>query len=405
MFAHNTPEARVGNRIIGRWQLLRLMLTSHVNSCVLYTLGLMLCSVILASCMSGDAANPAVSASDRPNDPSTMGPETMRSSASQFLESLDEAQRHQVTYALSDTVERANWSNLPDNMFDRGGLSIGDMSDEQRRRAHDLIRASTSSQGYLKIAGTMWLDDILRKEFLARGEGDGRMSELIDSFRSKNYYISIFGDPREDANWAWQIQGHHLAACFTVVGNKIGFTPTFLGAEPYTIQSETYAGWRVLSHEVERGFALLQSLSIDQQSKTVLDGDVPGDVLAGPGRRASLLQFEGIQASALNAQQQELLQHLVEEYVRNADHAAADAQLDKIAADGLESLYFSWMGPTDDIKARFYYRVHGPSILIEYVRERGGALGRAANHVHTLVRDPGNDYGEDWLRQHYQEHH
>jgi len=62
------------------------------------------------------------------------------------------------------------------------------------------------------------------------------------------------------------------------------------------------------------------------------------------------------------------------------------------------------MGPTDQFDARYYYRIHGPSILIEYAREKevGGAEG-AGNHIHTIVRDPSNDYGEDWLGRHYEE--
>ncbi len=42
--------------------------------------------------------------------------------------------------------------------------------------------------------------------------------------------------------------------------------------------------------------------------------------------------------------------------------------------------------------------MHGPRILIEYNRQD-------ANHDHMIVRDPANDYGEDWLGRHYKEHH
>ena len=162
----------------------------------------------------------------------------------------------------------------------------------------------------------------------------------------------------------------------------------------------------MLSHGVERGFALLQALDENQRSIAVLGQDVPRDILEGPGRRASLTRFEGLSASMLNEWQQKLLWHLIGEYVRNADHDAADAYLSKIRQDGLDELFFAWIGPVDAITERFYYRVHGLSILIEYVRERGiGADRGAANHIHTIVRDPSNDYGEDWLGLHYQEHH
>ena len=55
-----------------------------------------------------------------------------------------------------------------------------------------------------------------------------------------------------------------------------------------------------------------------------------------------------------------------------------------------------------------YYRVHGPTILIEYdnvVPPGGGNRPNDPNHIHTVLRSPGNDFGEDWLKRHHQEHH
>jgi hypothetical protein len=50
---------------------------------------------------------------------------------------------------------------------------------------------------------------------------------------------------------------------------------------------------------------------------------------------------------------------------------------------------------------RFYYRVHGPRILIEYdVVDPPTSQG---GHVHAITRDPTNDYGMDWLGLHYEE--
>jgi hypothetical protein len=159
-----------------------------------------------------------------------------------------------------------------------------------------------------------------------------------------------------------------------------------------------------LSHEAERGFDLVQAFDSSQRSRVVLSGDIPTDVLSGPGRKASLARYEGLKASDMSAEQQTLLWRLVEEYVADSDHDAAEAQLAKIRADGPGKLYFAWMGSVDDPTQRHYYRVHGPSVLIEYTIERGVG-GDAANHVHSIVRDPSNDYGEDWLGHHYKESH
>jgi hypothetical protein len=91
-----------------------------------------------------------------------------------------------------------------------------------------------------------------------------------------------------------------------------------------------------------------------------------------------------------------LLRALVEEYVRNADFDVADEQLAAIAAAGWDQLTFTWRGPVGRRDEPFYYRVQGPRIVIE--------LRNTENHVHTIVRDPGNDYGEAWLGIDYREH-
>ena len=363
---------------------------------------LMVC-LLLISCSAQQSAEFVPPAAAQPVVRSAVPP--MREAATKLLSALTDAQRTTITFALMDTTARTQWSNLPSAMYDREGLRTGDMTETQRILVHDLLRASTSSQGYLKIVGIMWLDDILH-EAAVPIEGSDRWRRLVESWKTENYWVSVFGNPATDPQWAWLITGHHLAAHFTANRDQVAFTPLFLGAEPYTIDSGPYTGWRVLSHEVERGFALLQALDDHQRSVAVLGQEVPRDVLEGPGRRASLARFEGLNASRLSERQQALLWHLIEEYVRNAEHDAANSHLDKIRGDGLDQLYFAWLGPGDDISKRYYYRVHGPSILIEYVRERGvGGDQGAANHIHTIVRDPSNDYGEDWLGIHYREHH
>ena len=73
--------------------------------------------------------------------------------------------------------------------------------------------------------------------------------------------------------------------------------------------------------------------------------------------------YEVITTDELSVGQMRLLQALVEEYVRNSDFDAADAQLELIGANDWEDLWFSWAGPVDN-NGEFYYRVHGPRVLI-----------------------------------------
>jgi hypothetical protein len=61
---------------------------------------------------------------------------------------------------------------------------------------------------------------------------------------------------------------------------------------------------------------------------------------------------------------------------------------------GIGETWFAWSGPTTvepgkNIAA--YYRIQGPNVVVEYAPQRMG--GDASMHVHTMYRDPTNDYG------------
>jgi hypothetical protein len=325
----------------------------------------------------------------------------MTEAAIAFVATLDDSLRDSALFSL-DSDERPTWSNLPIVMVEPRGLLIGDMNDEQRKATHALLRASMSSQGYAKVAGVMWLDDVLRDIEQPSVDKESETAKdpfhraIADSRGSGNYAVAIYGDPG-DGDWGWKLAGHHLAVNFTVSKNRVGFTPIFLGSNPMAIESGRYAGRMVLSHEGQRGVDLMQSLSKAQQQKALIDPDVARDVFEGPGRRASLTKFEGLAADELTDHQMQLLRLLVREYLENVDYDAAAAQLELIEQGGWGELWISWRGSAD-IAEQFYYRVHGPRLLIEYARQD-------ENHDHSIMRDPANDYGEDWLEQHYKENH
>jgi len=347
---------------------------------------LALCAAIIFASTSGFAASRA---------------ETVAAAAQSFLDSLDEAQLATATMPMG-TNERAKWSNLPIIMVQPAGLLIKDMRDETRRATHALMRATMSSQGYAKFTGIMLLEDLLHQmesESLQSNieRRDDPVAKAFVATRDYgNYAVAIFGIPG-DANWGWKIAGHHAAANFTISDGRIGFTPTFLGSSPMEVQSGRYAGLMALSNEGQRGIEFMNSLDSDQQKKATIADEAADDVFEGPGRRQSLEGYEGLLVSNLSKEQIHLLERLIAEYAHNAEYEAASAQIDAIREAGWDKLWFSWRGPVD-AGGEFYYRVHGPRILIEYNRQN-------ANHDHMVIRDPSNDYGEDWLGKHYEEHH
>lgn len=334
---------------------------------------------------------------------------TMQEATLAFLASLNDEQRAKATTSLDDNAARTSWSNLPLSIAPRAGVAIKEMTGEQRRAFHAMIAAAFSSQGYLKTTTIFWHEDVLHSivaDFLASiPDDDPRKSQglqFIENYDSELFFVSVFGDPNS-RNWGWTVTGHHYAANFTVADGKIAFMPLFLGANPQVTVSGKYAGWRILQHEADRAFALLDTLDDSQLGTAVVAEEVDPEVFAGPGKQPEGDAPVGIKASELTPLQRHLLRGVIDEYLADASDEAALRQRKAIAQDGMDALHFAWWGPTDDPAARYMFRVHGPSILIDYVRERSADGGY--NHVHSIARDPSNDYGSEWLKLHYEEAH
>ncbi|MEE2776737.1 MAG: DUF3500 domain-containing protein [Acidobacteriota bacterium] len=318
---------------------------------------------------------------------------TMRDAADGFLAALSPEQRQQASFAMADE-ERRLWSNLPSTIFEREGVSCGELSEEQRILAHRLIQSPLSSQGYLKAAGIMRVDEILNG-YASRARPDAR-----PMFGQKLYWIGIFGDPSKEEPWGWQLDGHHLALNFTVVDGSLSVTPAFLGSDPAQIRRELDAGFYALIKEDLRGWRLFESLDPAQRKIALLEGDTPSDVIAGPGRADRLKEIRGLAAADMAVSQRHLLRQLLDEYLNNLEPDVAAVQAARVEAAGLENLHFSWSGT--EAGKPYYYRIHGPTVLIEFDNNYPpGRSGGPVNHIHTVWRDTERDYGEDLLRKHY----
>src|ERR1700730_170115 len=70
------------------------------------------------------------------------------SAANAFLATLDSKQRQNVLFAFDDEKQRARWSNLPNSMVHRAGLSMGELNAPQRSAAMALLSSVVSQRGY-----------------------------------------------------------------------------------------------------------------------------------------------------------------------------------------------------------------------------------------------------------------
>ena len=323
----------------------------------------------------------------------------LKASTNGLLNSLSKEMKAEIQYELKNDA-RATWSNLPIFLSPPIGVTLSELSDEQRIYVYKMLQFSLSSQGYHKASSIIRLDDILyeiESQAIERGTGNVAMAQLfVESRSSGNYAIAVFGSP-EDTKWGWKLTGHHLAINVTVSEGQIGLMPGFYGSNPRVVQDGPYSGFSPLSKEHSLGLKLVNELTPDQLKIAVVTEAKPSDVIEGPGQRNSLLKYEGLQSKKLNPEQLTSLQNLVLEFVRNGNADAAGAHLDAISTAGWNNLWFSWRGPIDPEEA-FYYRVHGERLLIEYNLQN-------PNHDHAVVRDPLNDYGESWITHHYKEEH
>ena len=293
--------------------------------------------------------------------------------ANAFLETLDGRQRGKVLFEF-DSAKKPSWSNLPVTMVPRNGLRLGELTRPQRAAALDAIAAVLSKQGFQKVIDIMNADDQLVKG------NDNRMR-----FGTDNYYLALFGTPSATRPWMLQFGGHHLGINVTIVGKDTVLTPTHTGAQPdsFTRDGKTV---RPLGPENDLAFKLVNMLDAEQQKQAVLGGK-PRNLVLGPGQDGKTIQPEGLKCDALKEDQRAALLDLIGAWVHILPDDAAASRLAALKAK-IDETYFAWYGPTTKGSAA-YYRIQGPTLLIEYAPQGG------TNHIHTIIRDPSNDYGKE----------
>jgi hypothetical protein len=277
--------------------------------------------------------------------------------------------------------ERFEWHYVPRS---RDGAVIREMTPAQRAATKELMRSTLSARGVLKAEAVMALEAVL-----AGIEG----SSL--SYRDpEKYYISVFGAPGTYP-WGWRLEGHHLSINVTVAAaGEVSVTPTFVGSNPARVPSGPKQGSWMQYDEFILALRLAGSLDAKQRAQALLGNRSLGEVIAGPGRGEALEKPEGLPVGDLNPAQRKLLGELIAAYIGLARDEIGRPYMD-LVREGFAETRFVWAGERKEGEA-FYYRIHGPRVLIEFDNSQNDA-----NHIHSLWRDPKNDFGRDALHRHY----
>ena len=309
----------------------------------------------------------------------------MARAAHNFWVALTPEQQAKATFPF-DKDERFNWHFIP---RERKGLTWNEMTPAQQALAHAFLASGLSQRGYQMAETIMSLEVVLHD--MEQGRGPRR--------DAGNYAFSVFGSPAEHATWGWRVEGHHLSLNFTIVdGKAVAAGPVFFGSNPAEVRQGPRKGLRVLAMEEDLGFELVRSLTDEQRKKATINAKAPNEIITGNSRKANPGPPVGIPESELTPPQKKLLMTLIENYAYRLRPEVADQDLEKIDRAGSDKIHFAWAGAMEPGQGH-YYRLHGPTFLVEFDNTQNDA-----NHIHTVWRDAANDFGEDLLRQHYDQH-
>ncbi|MGP1992817.1 DUF3500 domain-containing protein [Zobellia laminariae] len=312
--------------------------------------------------------------------------------AQDFLNSLDVGLLEKAQFQLNDD-ERFTFNYVP---IARKGPTFNDFNTKQKEAANNLLKASLSQEGFCKASEIMALENILA----VLENNKKKMPDGTSMRDALNYHFSIFGKPAAGEFWGWRFEGHHVSLNFVASkGAILSATPSFMGSNPGTVPSGKSKGKQVLKKETEIGFELLNSLSEKQLAQAVFAKDAPYEIFTRNHRTASNLEPKGILFSELSAEQKAIFKKLLNLYLNNYEAEFSKSLETKIKEADFNKLSFAWAGSLKPGQGH-YYHIQGPTILIEYDNTQNNA-----NHVHTVVRDLTNDFGQDILKEHYNHSH
>ena len=222
--------------------------------------------------------------------------------ADAFLKTLNESERAKVTFGFA-SPQRTGWSNLPSGIFQRNGARLGDLDTAAARSGDGAGRVCTELGGLQESPRHHeWRRGPEEQRWWTHGRPAGRCGNASCrgtsrgpasrrsasgrgrgsvQFGQDEYYIALLGTPSATTPWIIQFGGHHLAINVTVVGANSVLTPSLPAAQPakYTLNGQTI---RPLGNENDKGFALINALTAEQQKQAILNYKV-SDLVLGSG--------------------------------------------------------------------------------------------------------------------------
>lgn len=301
---------------------------------------------------------------------------------SELIDGVPDEQRRALNYPFSATELRHRWTYVPRI---RDGLTFADLDRHSRKAVHKLLATVLSSHAYAQATTIMALEDVLdHAEHHQRGR------------HQSDYWIVLFGNPATDPSWGWRFEGHHVSINITVHGDRLFTTPCFFGANPAVVRYDDTPVVAPLNLEEHLARTLLRALDPGNRALAVVSDVAPDDIRTkSAGRVDGTVEPSGVPMARMRPAAAQLLRDLMALYLRRfRDDISAPQLLDF----GPEEVYFAWEGHPDPGHDH-YYRIQANNLLIEYDN-----TANSANHIHSVIRRPTGDFGENPLADHFARH-
>lgn len=315
--------------------------------------------------------------------------------AEEFLSTLSDKQKEQVLYDYNDETKSTSWSNFPVTFVKRSGIKLGDLGETQRAAALKVLKALLNDEAYAKVTGIMAGDQYLKDNANASDLGNTQ------------YNIAFFGNPSTTNDWSIQFGGHHVGINATFSNGAITFAPTHLGTQPTTYTDSNGQTQSALGDMYQTAFDFYNSLT-DEQKQKLYQGKEVKNLTCAPGDTCDYPTGTGIKGSELNDEQKQLLLKVIANWTNLADSQTTQATMDQISAT-LDDTYVNWSGATvyDTSQGKgIYFQISGPKVYIELASQDNDAGATVSGvqtsgwgHIHTIYRDPTNDYAGSVTQQ------
>ena len=315
--------------------------------------------------------------------------------AEEFLNTLSDEQKEQVLYDYDDETKSTSWSNFPVTFVERSGIKLGDLGDTQRAAALKVLKALLNDEAYAKVTGIMAGDQYLKDNANASDLGDTQ------------YNIAFFGNPSTTNDWSIQFGGHHVGINATFSNGAITFAPTHLDTQPTTYTDSNGQTQSALGDMYQTTFDFYNSLT-DEQKQKLYQGEEVKNLTCAPSDTCDYPTGTGIKGSELTDEQKQLLLKVIANWTNLADSETTQATMDQISAT-LDDTYVNWSGATvyDTSQGKgIYFQISGPKVYIELASQDNDAGATVSGvqtsgwgHIHTIYRDPTNDYAGSVTQQ------